>query len=234
MVTEGARCGQLLFSLLHLNRSQKIWRTLRADDRTRHSAGGRLGAFTGFYLARGLAHGPTEGKGMKHSVAFFVLASVLLMLSCSQRNNVSYKDDVKKALEQAELKDVTVSEDQDKNTITLGGTLHSDDAKAKAADVARVAANTRIIANEISVQPVGSEPQARAIASNLDEGIEKNYRAALISSGLDKQHVTFNAKNGLITLTGSVRSSTDRQLAQKLASEIPNVQQVLNQIAVRR
>ena len=150
---------------------------------------------------------PKEVKGMKRIATFFLLASTLVMMACSQRDNVSYKDDVKKALEQAELKDVTVSEDRDKNTITLGGTLHSDDAKAKAADVAKAAANTRIIANEISVQPVGSESQAKAVASNLDEGIEKNYRAALISSGLDKQHVTFNAKNGLLTLTGSVHSS---------------------------
>ena len=155
-------------------------------------------------------------------------------MACSQRDNVSYKDDVKKALEQAELKDVTVSEDRDRNTITLGGTLHSDDAKAKAADVAKAAANTRIIANEISVQPVGSESQAKAVASNLDEGIEKNYRAALISSGLDKQHVTFDAKNGLLILTGSVHSTTDRQHAEKLAAGIPHVQQVLNQIEVRR
>ena len=165
---------------------------------------------------------------------FVLLVSALLMTACSQRDNVSYKDDVKKALEQAELKDVTVSEDQDKNTITLGGTLHSGDAKAKAGEVAKGAANTRIIANEISVQPVGSESQAKAVASNLDEGIEKNYRAALISSGLDKQHVTFNAKNGLLILTGSVRSTSDKQRAEKLAAGIPNVQQVLNQLKVRR
>ena len=171
---------------------------------------------------------------MKPIATFLLLASALLMMACSQRDNVSYKDDVKKALEQAELKDVTVSEDQDKNTITLEGTLHSEDAKAKAKDVAKAAANTRIIANEISVQPVGSESQAKDVASNLDEGIEKNYRAALISSGLDKQHITFNAKNGLLALAGSVHSTTDRQRAEKLAAGIPNVQQVLNQIEVRR
>ena len=85
---------------------------------------------------------------MRRPIAtFLLLASVLLMVACSHRDNVSYKDDVKKALEQAELKDVTVSEDQDKNTITLGGTVHSDDAKAKAADVAKGAANPRIIAS---------------------------------------------------------------------------------------
>jgi osmotically-inducible protein OsmY len=172
---------------------------------------------------------------MRRPIAtFLLLASVLLMVACSHRDNVSYKDDVKKALEQAELKDVTVSEDQDKNTITLGGTVHSDDAKAKAADVAKGAANPRIIANEISVQPVGSESEAKDVASNLDDAIEKNYKAVLISSGLEKQHVSFKAKNGVLTLTGSVHNANERQHAEKLAAGIPNVHQVLNQIEVRR
>jgi osmotically-inducible protein OsmY len=170
----------------------------------------------------------------KRITMFFLLAPLFLTLACSHGDNVSYKDDVKKALEQADLKDVTVSEDQDKNTITLGGNVHSSDAKAKAADVAKTAANTRIIANEISVQPVGSESQAKDVASNLDDGIEKNYKAALISSGLDKQHVSFKAKNGVLTLTGSVYNANERQHAEKLAAGIPNVQQVLNQIEVRR
>jgi hyperosmotically inducible periplasmic protein len=171
---------------------------------------------------------------MKAFATCFVLGALLLTVACSHRDNILYKDDVKKALEQAELKDVTVSEDQDKNTITLGGTVHSDEAKAKAADVAKAAANTRIIANEISVQPVGSESEAKDVNSNLDDAIEKNYKAALISSGLEKQHVNFKAKNGVLTLTGTVQNAKERQHAEKLAAGIPNVQQVLNQIEVRR
>lgn len=171
---------------------------------------------------------------MKALTTFLVLAALLLNVACSHRDSVSYKDDVQKALEQAELKDVTVSEDKDKNTITLGGTLHSDDAKAKAAEVAKSVANTRIIANEISVRPVGSESEAKDVASNLDAAIEKNYKAALISSRLDQQHISFKAKNGALTLTGSVQSAIERQQAQKLAAGIPNVQQVVNQIDVRR
>jgi osmotically-inducible protein OsmY len=171
---------------------------------------------------------------MKRITTVFLLASALLMMACSHRDNVSYKDDVKKALEQAELKDVTVSEDQDKNTITLRGTVHSDEAKAKAADVAKAAANTRIIADEISVQPVGSESEAKDVASNLDDAIEKNYKAALISSGLEKQHIRFKAKNGVLTLTGSVKNANERRQADKLATGIPNVQQVVNQLEVTR
>ena len=112
--------------------------------------------------------------------------------------------------------------------------MHSDELKAKAGDVAKATANTRIIANEISVQPVGSESQARDVASNLDDAIEKDYKAALISSGLDKQHVRFKSKNGVLTLRGSVKNANERKEAANLAAGIPHVQQVLNQIEVRR
>jgi hypothetical protein len=62
---------------------------------------------------------------MKLLATAVLLALVLLTVACSHRDNVSYLDSVEKALQQSELPDVTVSEDQDKNTITLGGTLHS-------------------------------------------------------------------------------------------------------------
>jgi osmotically-inducible protein OsmY len=160
-----------------------------------------------------------------------------LGLACSTQrnhNDISYKDSVQKALEQADLKDVTVSEDRDKNTITLQGTLHSDDAKRNAGDVAKAAAGDRVIANEVSVQPVGVESEAKDVASNLDAAIEKNYKAVLIAKGLAKEHIRFDAKNGVLTLKGSVKSGPQRQEAQQLAQAVPNVQQVLNQIDVKR
>jgi osmotically-inducible protein OsmY len=150
-----------------------------------------------------------------------------------QTDSISYSDGVKKALEQSELTDVSVSEDRNKNTVTLGGTVHSEDAKMKAADIAKASAGNRIVVNEVSVQPVGVESEAKSIASNEDSAIEKNYKAALISSGLDKQDIDFGAKNGVLTLKGSVKTVAQRQEAQQVASSVPKVQQVLNQIDVK-
>ena len=164
-----------------------------------------------------------------------MLLALIVGVACSNRaNTASVGDSVKKALEQADLKDVTVSEDKDKNTITLGGKVHSENAKQQANEVAQAAAGTRIVANEISVQPVGEESAARNIASNVDDAIEKNYKAALISKGLDKESIRFNAKNGVITLEGHVKSPQTKQEAQQIATNIPNVQQVLNELEVRR
>jgi PBP1b-binding outer membrane lipoprotein LpoB len=171
---------------------------------------------------------------MRQVAKLFTLAALLLMVACSNQGKVSYKDAVKNALQEADLKDVTVAEDPNNNTITLGEILHSEEAKAKAADGARVVAVTRVMANEISVQPVGAESAAKGSASALDDGIENNYKAALISSRLDKQDISYSAKNGVLTLTGKVKVMAERQQAQQLAAGVPNVKQVLNQIEVRR
>jgi osmotically-inducible protein OsmY len=140
---------------------------------------------------------------------------------------------VKKALVQADLTDVTVSEDAGKNTITLGGKVHSENAKQQAAQVAQPAAGNRIVANEISVEPVDQASAARSIEHNTDDAIEKNYKAALISKGLDKQNIHFNAKNGVLTLKGSAKTTQQRSEAQQIAANIPNVAQVINEIRVR-
>jgi hyperosmotically inducible periplasmic protein len=169
--------------------------------------------------------------------AGFLLAAIVLMLAsigCSRTNAVAYKDTVQKALEQADYQGLSVAEDVDKNTITLTGKLHSEDAKQKAADVAKSTAGGRVVANEISVEPLGVESEAKKMESNLDDGIESNYKAALISKGLDKQDISFKSKNGVLTLSGKVKSGSQRQEAGLLANNTPNVAQVLNQIEVRR
>ena len=69
---------------------------------------------------------------------------------------------------------------------------------------------------------------------NSDEAIEKNYKAVLIAQGLDKQRINYDAKNGVLKLAGSVQSVPQRTEAEKLAQSVPNVQQVVNQIEIKR
>jgi osmotically-inducible protein OsmY len=178
---------------------------------------------------------------MVKAIAF--VPALLLGLACSSQRTptaaassegTSYKDAVKQALQQAELQDVSVDEDRDQNTITLGGKVHSEGARMQASEVAKAAAGSRTIANEISVQPVGVESEAKDIASDLDGAIEKNYKAALTAKGLDKEHIRFDAKNGVLTLKGKVKTRTEKAQAEELAQATPNVRQVLNQIDVNR
>lgn len=160
--------------------------------------------------------------------------SLLLGVACSRANRASYKDTVQLALEQADLKGVTVSEDQGKNTITLGGTLHSPQAKDQAGQVAQQAASSRTIVNQISIEPVGVGSEARSIESNVDSGIESNYKAALIANGLAKQNIRYRAKNGVLTLNGKVDAPAQRQEAEQIAQTVPNVGQVVNELDIKR
>jgi osmotically-inducible protein OsmY len=82
--------------------------------------------------------------------------------------------------------------------------------------------------NEISAEPVGSESKAADTASKMDDVIEKNYKAALIPTDLNYEHIKYKSTNGVLTLTGRVHNPAQRQFAENLAAKIPVVQQVLN------
>lgn len=145
------------------------------------------------------------------------------------------KQDVEKSLAQAGFEhDVNVDLDHDKGVVTLKGRVRSEDLKARAGQVAQQAAPGHVIANELSVEPVDQEKQAKAIESNVDDAIEKNYKASLIANRLDDQHIRFHAKNGVLTLEGRVRDAATRTTAEKLGANVPNVQNVVNKLDVGR
>ena len=84
-----------------------------------------------------------------------------------------------------------------------------------------------------SVQiPVGAEKEAKAVNSDLDQAIEKNLDAALIQNKLHKS-VKYEVKSGVVTLTGEVNSEDKRTRAEKVATGVPNVQQVVNDLQVK-
>jgi osmotically-inducible protein OsmY len=184
---------------------------------------------------------------MQRKILIWALATFMAVgIACSKQrtnvdnngnqasNEVSHKDAVKRALEQADLTGVTVTENKDKNTITLGGKVHSENAKQEAAQVAQSAAGDMVVANEVLVETAGQESESRKIQSHLDSGIEKNFKAAIESKGLDKQHIRADVKNSVLTLKGSVKNPKQKDEAQQIAQSIPNVGQVLNQIEIQR
>ena len=51
-----------------------------------------------------------------------------------------------------------------------------------------------VVAGAFALQ---AHTESKDIASDLDSAIEKNYKAALTAKGLDKEHIRFDAKNGV-------------------------------------
>jgi hyperosmotically inducible periplasmic protein len=168
------------------------------------------------------------------SVAMVALLAVGILGGCSQTATKSpdVSDSIRKSLDQAGFKDVTVSQDRDKGIVTLGGQVASENDKAQAESLAKSLAGAQVVANQIAVIPVGVEKEAKAVNSDLDIGIEKNLDAALIQN---KMHgnVKYQVKNGVVTLTGEVNSQNNRDRAEKVATSVPNVKQVVNNLQVK-
>jgi hyperosmotically inducible periplasmic protein len=139
---------------------------------------------------------------------------------------------IRKALDQAGLKDATVSQDRDKGIVTLGGQVASEAQKSQAEALAKTFAGAEVVADQIAVIPPGSARDAKAVNSDIDEAIEKNLDAVLIENGMHDA-VKYSVKNGVVTLTGNVNSQGARTGAEKLATAVPNVTQVVNVLQVK-
>jgi hyperosmotically inducible periplasmic protein len=139
---------------------------------------------------------------------------------------------IRATLDQAGLKDVSVSQDRDKGVVTLGGNVARGDDKMQAESIAKSLSGSQVVADQIAVLPPGREKEAKAVNSDLDEGIEKNLDAALIQNKLH-ENVKYEVKSGVVTLTGNVNSEYKRTRAEKVSTGVPNVQQVVNNLQIK-
>src|ERR1017187_1542196 len=169
---------------------------------------------------------------MKTFKLCFSLLAVLMVgtlagCSTTSRNATDVSASIRTSLDQAGLKDVSVARDRDKGVVTLDGHVASYDDKAHAESIARSLAGNQVVANQIAVIPPGVESATKAMNSDLDKGIESNLDAALIS---EKLHESVKY---VVTLTGEVNSQSKRTRAERIASMVPNVQQVVNELQVK-
>ncbi|HXM36552.1 MAG TPA: BON domain-containing protein [Pyrinomonadaceae bacterium] len=172
-------------------------------------------------------------KKLSVSVAVLALLAVGILAGCSDAaKSPDVADSIRKSLDQAGLKNVSVRQDRDKGVVTLSGQVASENDKFQAETVARSYASGQVVANQIAVVPKGVENEAKAINSDLDQGIEKNLDAALIQNSMH-DNVRYAVKSGVVTLTGEVNSQYNREHAQDVATRVPNVQQVVNNLQVK-
>jgi hyperosmotically inducible periplasmic protein len=171
-------------------------------------------------------------KNLMATLAAFLFC-VVIGCSSNKANTPDVKDQVSKALANAGYKDIKIVTNNDKQLVTLTGDVKTQEDKDKAEDIAKSAAAGFVVSNEIGVRPEGVEGAARKIDSKVDSAIEKDFKAVIIANRLEKQHIRFDAKNGVLTLKGDVDTPAQRQQVEKLAASVPNVQQVVNELDVK-
>jgi len=173
-------------------------------------------------------------KTLKRCLTLLALVVVGTLVGCSTTSTKSpdVSDSIRKSLDQASLKDVSVSQDRDKGVVTLGGHVATEGDKSQAESMAKSIASGQVVSNQIAVIPPSAESDAKAVNSDLDKGVEKNLDAVLIQHRLHKS-VKYGVKNGVVTLTGEVNSQSQRAQAERVASSVPNVKQVVNELQVK-
>lgn len=173
---------------------------------------------------------------MRNATLILSLAALLAvagLVGCNEtKKSPDVTDSIRKGLDQAGLKDVSVSQDRDKGVVTLAGNVAADADKAQAESIANSMASGQVVSDQIAVLPPGAEHDTKAENADIDKAIDKNVAAALIKNKL--QHdVRYDVKNGVVTLKGTVNSEGKRAEAEKVASAVPDVHQVVNELDVK-
>jgi osmotically-inducible protein OsmY len=173
-------------------------------------------------------------KSLKFRLALFTVFVIGVLVGCSTASSKSpdVSASLRKSLDQAGFKSVSISQDRVKGVVVLGGHLPSDGDKAQADSIAKSIAGGQVVSDQILVIPPGAEGDTKAMNSDLDKGIANNLDAALIQNTLQK-NVKYQVKNGVVTLTGEVDSQAKVSQAGTIASSVPNVLQVVNELQVK-
>src|ERR1035437_207022 len=111
-------------------------------------------------------------KTLKPCLTLLALLVVGTLVGCSTTSMKSpdVSDSIRKSLDQAGFKDVSVNQDRDKGVVTLGGHVATEGDKSQAESIAKSIAGGQVVSDQIEVIPPGAESEAKAVNSDLDKG----------------------------------------------------------------
>ena len=162
-------------------------------------------------------------------VSAVALAGVLLAFpaasAAAAQNNSNVANSVRLKLKRSEFKDVQVTVGPH-GTATLTGTVPLFEFKEDAERIARAVPGVKAVDNQI--QAGGKPVSDAAIMKKLGPEIAFN-RAGY---GMVFDAILVNVENGVVTLSGHVKSYPDRDAAVGLAATTPGVKQVIDNIQV--
>ena len=166
---------------------------------------------------------------MKLAVGCLAAAAIIATAACGPRNP-DYEKTADNALSSAALDKVDADYDNDARTIHLTGTVNTENERQRAADVVQKAVGTGAqVANEVTVANKDEET-----ANDFDGALETRLNELVDNEAdLKDDSIDFDANNGVITITGSVASTAERDHVGDLARSQPGVKDVVNSLEVK-
>ena len=164
---------------------------------------------------------------MKAANTSAILVTCALALACGGREDT--KENVAKALEQANLQNVAVDVDKESNIVHLKGTVGTMSDRTRAEEVASAAVGTsgRVL-NELTVEGLNTET-----ADDLDEDIEDALdRMVDDDPVLRERDINFEVANGVVTVKGEVRSAKEKNQVTQIVKAAPGVKDFANALEI--
>jgi len=137
--------------------------------------------------------------------------------------------DVRKALDQANMQEVTVKVDDPSNIVHLKGTVASMAVRSRAQEVADAVVGTsgRVL-NELTVKGLND-----TTADDLDGQIRRGLNKMIENDPtLKERKIDFEVANGVVTINGEVRTPDEKNRVGEMTKAAPGVKDVANGLQI--
>jgi osmotically-inducible protein OsmY len=152
-----------------------------------------------------------------------------LIVGCAERAETNYQAKVNDELKAAKLDDVRADWKADEKTLHLKGEVERAADKARAEELAKQAVGTsgRVV-NEVTVEGTNAE----AMDDQLEEQLDRSFKED-DEWDKDKLDLTFDAKAGVVTITGDAPSEALKKRVEEKVKSIEGVKDVVNNLEVK-
>lgn len=156
------------------------------------------------------------------------MALVVMVTACDRGPDT--EDTVRKALEQANINAVEVDVDREANIVHLQGTVGTMADRTRANEIATAVVGTsgRVL-NELTVEGLTSRSADDfdgQITDRLDEMLDND-------PVLRERDVNIQVANGMVAITGEVRTADEKNKVEQLVKAAPGVKDVANGLQIR-
>jgi osmotically-inducible protein OsmY len=140
------------------------------------------------------------------------------------------EDNVRKALEQANIPSVEVAVDDQANIVHLKGIVPSMADRTRAAEVASAAVGTSgQVLNELKVAGI-TDRTADDLDGRIHDALDKMIDADAV---LKERDVNVEVSNGMVAITGEVRTAEEKTRAAEIVKAAPGVRNVANGLEIK-
>ncbi len=155
---------------------------------------------------------------------------LVVMTAAGCGRGADTEENVRRALDQANMQVVQVQVDEEASIVHLKGTVDTMGDRTRAEEVASAAVGTtgRVL-NELTVKGLND-----STADDFDDDIDDTLNRTVDSDPiLTERDIEFDVVNGMVTIRGEVASAGEKAQVEQLAKAAPGVKDVANALEIK-